>query len=100
MRAARLLLLLGAAALAASGCAPLRRPLYVIDAPPAPPHYARPPRPNAAAVWIPGRWRWTGTAYAWKRGHWEHRPAGEVWIAGYWKSTHRGWTWVPGHWKR
>ncbi len=40
-------------------------------APPAPRVVVRPHAPHHAAVWVPGRWIWTGYAWNWRAGHWQ-----------------------------
>ena len=73
--------------------------VYVRTAPPAVRHDARPPRPVAKAVWIPGHYNWNGRKYTWIGGHWNVKPKSNKWAAGHWKKHGRGYYWVPGHWK-
>ena len=71
--------------------------VYVMKEPPPRLDRSRLARPSAAAVWIPGQWRWNGYRYAWLPGYWELQPHG-AWVPGYWEHTPRGWVWMYGSW--
>ncbi len=85
------------AAIAPSGA------VYVKVAPPSHrPHHARPSRPGPNAVWINGRWKWTGHRHVWVKGHWTARPhthRNGHWVPGHWNNTRHGWHWIPGRWR-
>ncbi|HLK36386.1 MAG TPA: hypothetical protein VKU41_06505 [Polyangiaceae bacterium] len=51
----------------------------VAGPPPEPVREARPPPPNAQAVWVEGYWHWTGMQYTWIPGHFEQAPPGARW---------------------
>ena len=71
-------------------------------APPPPRYEAVPPPPPGRAeriVWVHGRWRWDGHAWAWEPGHYVERPRREAhWVEGHWDRRPNGWVWVEGHW--
>ena len=85
---------------------------YVGVPPPPQKAESRPAKPSGEAVWISGRWAWSGCEYVWDKGQWVEpeigksansanwkKPAGtKKWVAGYWKKTPQGMVWIKGHW--
>lgn len=85
---------------------------YVGVPPPPSKSEAPPVKPFDEAVWIGGRWEWSGKEYVWKPGQWIDpavgnsgssgnwkKPAGaKKWVSGHWKKTSKGYVWVDGHW--
>jgi len=99
-----------------------------VDPGPPPPPRADPqaPKPSQNARWIPGYWRFSGSAWVWLGGMWdvpeadveanltvsapslpppprqEAAPApvaGFVWVAGFWQWSGSTWVWVDGRWQ-
>ncbi|HEY1546927.1 MAG TPA: YXWGXW repeat-containing protein [Kofleriaceae bacterium] len=85
------------------------------QAPPPPLAEARPDQPSAAATWVPGYWKWTGTSYGWVAGQWRDAsiadmpaqrieapgdaPRDAIWIAGAWHRSGGRWVWIGGRWR-
>jgi hypothetical protein len=71
-------------------------------APAAPPPLqteAPPPAPVKVAVWIPGFWQWSGTAWVWIAGSWQLRPSASVeWRPAEWRARGSVHVLVPGGW--
>ncbi|HEX4451283.1 MAG TPA: YXWGXW repeat-containing protein [Kofleriaceae bacterium] len=82
-------------------------------APPQPLAEVQPDRPNEAATWVAGYWKWTGAAYGWVAGFWRDAadmpapqvespgaaPHGAIWIGGAWRRSGGGWVWIGGRWR-
>ena len=74
--------------------------IIIQTAPPAPRYEAIPVAPPGHWAWVPGRWRWGGSAYAWVPGRYmprDQRYAG--WVPGHWVQRGGGWAWIGGHWR-
>ena len=82
---------------------------HAIAIAPGPPPPARveaiPAPPSEAVYWVPGHWRWYGTAdghsgWAWTAGYYAERPSHTaVWIDGHWQQSSAGYVWVEGYWR-
>jgi hypothetical protein len=58
-----------------------------------------PPLPVHAAVWIPGFWQWSGSAWVWIAGSWQLRPSASVeWRPAEWHARGSVHVLVPGGW--
>ncbi|OBS08293.1 hypothetical protein [Acidihalobacter prosperus] len=90
-----------------AGCVPLapvgpgRAAVYVRIGPPPPPYEVVLPRPYAGAVWIPGRWIWSGR-WQWRGGYWARPPYPHArWAPGRWERHGEDrWFYHRGHWHR
>ncbi len=73
--------------------------------PPAPRVEVIPTPPSDVVYWVPGHWRWNGTAdgqsgWTWVAGYYAERPIrGAVWVGGHWQQSSAGWVWVEGYWR-
>jgi hypothetical protein len=74
--------------------------VWVGTPPPAPQYEVRPRPPFAAAVWIPGYWRWGGHRHQWVSGYWTSPRAGYAWQAGGWHRSGNRWGYSRGYWRR
>jgi len=82
---------------------------HAIAIAPGPPPPARveaiPAPPSEAVYWVPGHWRWYGTAdghsgWAWTAGYYAERPSHTaIWIDGHWQQSSAGYVWVEGYWR-
>jgi hypothetical protein len=84
---------------------------HVVYAPMAPPPMQAemiPPPPNGrvnSVYWVPGNWKWYGTAdghsgWQWTAGHYVQRPNSNVaWQPGHWQQSSNGYYWVDGYWQ-
>ena len=92
-------LLLGAA-LTAGACAGTSGRLYVRTGSPPLRTEAVLVAPGPEYVWVPGYYRYEGSAYVWVGGRYERPPRPRArWVAGHWQQDRRGWFWVDGHWR-
>jgi hypothetical protein len=76
------------------------QPAVATMAPPAPIAEVRPRIPVTGAVWIPGRWEWTGAQYVWVAGQWSAPRRGFTWVDGRWLKKGGQWYYVAGHWTK
>ena len=70
--------------------------------PPPPPQTAEvvPAAPAPNAVWIPGYWDFTGSAYAWLPGHWEvPPPMARSYVAAHWEDRAGSFVYVRSYWR-
>ena len=113
-RALRMILIvgLGAAALATTGCA--RRayvtasyggPTYassggvaVYSAPPPAPVVVAQPAPVAGAVWVEGHYQWNGSQYVWVDGYYVQQRAGYQFVQPRWVVQGGRHVYVQGGW--
>lgn len=112
-------LVLAAALMALSGCAPGNRapagsahPSRTTQAapdiapqPPPPAHAELVPAPpkGVPEVWQPGHWRYVGRpadAWDWDNGRYVLPPPGKTtWVSGHWTAQPGGhWKWITGYW--
>ncbi len=81
-------------------CATPRGRVYVRIAPPPPIVETVVVAPGPGYVWVPGYYRWSGTAYVWVPGAWVRPPRPRaVWVPGHWVHDRRGWFFVEGRWR-
>jgi hypothetical protein len=57
-------------------------------------------RPDAAAVWVPGYYRWNAAdgKYEWVSGIWRRGIPNLVWYPGEWINVGNGYVWRAGYW--
>jgi hypothetical protein len=68
-------------------------------APPPPQAEAPPPATLTTAIWVPGFWQWSGTAWVWVAGSWQLRPAPRAtWRPPTWRPRGAVHVLVPGAW--
>jgi hypothetical protein len=88
--------------------APDEHTVYAPMAPPPMQAEIIPPPPNgraSAVYWVPGNWKWYGTAdghsgWQWTAGHYVERPNSNVaWQPGHWQQNNNGYFWVDGYWQ-
>ena len=73
--------------------------IVVSEAPPPPAHEVIVASPGPAYSWVPGYWSWQGR-WVWVRGAWVIRPdAHAVYVPGRWVHRGHGYVWNSGHWK-
>ena len=96
---------------ATSPCRRMAPDEHTVYAPMAPPPMQAemiPPPPNGqakAVYWVPGNWKWYGTAdghsgWQWTAGHYVARPNSNVaWQPGHWQQSNNGYFWVDGYWQ-
>jgi len=82
--------------------------VYAPNAPPPPQAEMIPPAPNGqvdALYWVPGNWKWYGTAdgnsgWTWTAGHYVQRPSRTAsYQPGHWQQSSNGYLWVDGYWQ-
>ena len=57
--------------------------------------------PAPGAVWIPGHWMWSGSAWEWGEGGWRLPPGpGYRWQSPEWRRVPSGFVFIPGQWVR
>ncbi|MBX3275933.1 MAG: hypothetical protein KF729_37100 [Sandaracinaceae bacterium] len=95
---------LGVAALAVSGCASRAyvRPgtVYVQSAPPPARVSVRPMAPYAGAVWVDGHYEWDGYQYVWVDGHYVQPRAGYTFVQPRWVNQGGRYVYHNGGWGR
>jgi hypothetical protein len=82
--------------------------VYAPSAPPPSQAEMIPPPPDGnvqAVYWVPGNWRWYGTAdghsgWQWTAGHYVDRPSQTAsYQPGHWQHSSAGYLWVDGYWR-
>lgn len=56
--------------------------------------------PFSNAIWIEGRWVWTGGKFVWRKGYWVKNRKNYIWVSGKWVRQSEGWVWIAGYWRR